>query len=70
MSRSHELIKHVKINSCLCHFDGKIYPWYELYHCTTELAYSLSVLISAMLLTPLLLHGSAEVNFQSAQPAK
>ena len=30
---SYDLIKHVKRNSCLCHFDLQIYLRYDLYHC-------------------------------------
>ena len=33
MNLSYELIKHVKRNSCLCHFDGRRYQWYDPYIC-------------------------------------
>ena len=33
MNLSYELIKDVKRNTCLCHFDGQGYLWYDLYHC-------------------------------------
>lgn len=36
----------------------------------SELAYPLALLISAMILTPLLPHGAAELSFQSAQLTK
>ena len=51
MNLSYELIKHV--NSCLCHFDGRTYQWYDPCHCWSMsllFAYAFSMLISAKLL--------------------
>ena len=47
----YELIKHVKRESCLCHFDGRIYVVRTISLLTPELAYSISILTTAMLLT-------------------
>ena len=47
----YELIKHVKRESCLRHFDGRIYVVRTISLLTPELAYSISILITAMLLT-------------------
>ena len=47
MNLSYELIKHIKRNICLCHFDSGRYQWYVPCHWWLQS----SVLISAMLLT-------------------
>ena len=59
-----KVIKHVKRNSYLGHFDGQRYQWYDPCHCWLQS----SMLISAMNITDTLLpHGVAQVSFQSAQ---
>jgi len=51
LNLSYELTKHVKRNSCHCHFDGRISVVRTISLLTSELAYSISILIPAMLLT-------------------
>ena len=66
MNQSYELIKHVKRNSCLCHFDGHGYLWYDLYHCWLQ-SWHIPFVTKCDITDTLLPYGVAEVKFQPVQ---
>ena len=69
LNLSYELIKHVKRNSCLCHFDGQRYL-YELIIVDLSVGIFPFKVNKYDVTDTLLSHGAAEVRFQPAQPTK
>ena len=65
LNLSYELIKHVKRNSCLCHFDDR-----TISLVTSQLAYFPFNVNKCDVTDTLLPHGAAEVSFQPAKPTK
>ena len=67
MNLSHELIKNIKRNSCLCRFDGQRYLWYDLYHCWLQSCH-IPFVNKCDVTNTLLPHGVGEISFNLHNP--